>query len=311
MLQCSDKDLIQSTKKSFISLVASGFFSMGVIGLFIPLAPVIAEDVVWTDRNRLAAETWRAVDEGYFDRTFGGQDWFKLRQSVVKKKYTSDNELYQSLSEMVSKLGDKYTRYLTPAQYEALVSSATGQLTGIGMELEPVPPNEDKSKIPVGTTIVARTEDGSPAEAAGLQRGDIILNVDGTVADRLSPEEVAALSRGKEGTKASLQVSRNGQVVDITAIRRPITLKGTSSGQIEVISSQKGKKLQVGFVKIRSFSSTTKDEVTRALEAMHSENSARPDVLVFDLRGNGGGLLQGAVDTSNLLLKPGNSLSSF
>jgi len=195
--------------------------------------------------------------------------------------------------------------YLTPAQYEALVSSATGQLTGIGMELEPVPPNEDKSKIPVGTTIVARTEDGSPAEAAGLQRGDIILNVDGTVADRLSPEEVAALSRGKEGTKASLQVSRNGQVVDITAIRRPITLKGTSSGQIEVISSQKGKKLQVGFVKIRSFSSTTKDEVTRALEAMHSENSARPDVLVFDLRGNGGGLLQGAVDTSNLLLKPG------
>mmetsp|Transcript_32450 Transcript_32450/g.44314 ORF Transcript_32450/g.44314 Transcript_32450/m.44314 type:complete len:114 (+) Transcript_32450:74-415(+) len=109
MLQCSDKDLIQSTKKSFISLVASGFFSMGVIGLFIPLTPVIAEDVVWTDRNRLAAETWRAVDEGYFDRTFGGQDWFKLRQSVVKKKYTSDNELYQSLSEMVSKLGDKYT----------------------------------------------------------------------------------------------------------------------------------------------------------------------------------------------------------
>jgi len=85
--------------------------------------------------------------------------------------------------------------FLTPAQYEALVSSATGQLIGIGMELEPVPPYEDKSKLPLGTTIVARTEDGSPAEEAGLQRGDIILNVDGTVADRLSPEEVASLSR--------------------------------------------------------------------------------------------------------------------
>ena len=72
--------------------------------------PVIADSSSWTDRNRLAAETWRAVDEGYLDRTFGGQDWFKLRQEVVKKNYKSDEELYQSLTTMVSKLGDKYTR---------------------------------------------------------------------------------------------------------------------------------------------------------------------------------------------------------
>jgi len=104
-----DKDLVYTTKKGIFSLIASGFFSVGILNLIIPATPVIAEELVWTDRNRLAAETWRAIDEGYFDRTFGGQDWYKLRQSVVKKKYTSDNELYQSLSEMVSKLGDKYT----------------------------------------------------------------------------------------------------------------------------------------------------------------------------------------------------------
>ena len=46
-----------------------------------------------------------------------------------------------------------------------------------------------------GTTVVARTEDGSPAQEAGLLRGDVILNVDGTPADKLSPEEIAALSR--------------------------------------------------------------------------------------------------------------------
>eukprot|EP01036_Dinobryon_divergens_P028000 gene28000-36879_t len=272
--------------------------------------PVIADSSSWTDRNRLAAETWRAVDEGYLDRTFGGQDWFKLRQEVVKKNYKSDEELYQSLTTMVSKLGDKYTRFLNPAQYSALLSSATGQLTGIGVELEVLVPStvEGKSTTLRGTTVVARTEDGSPAQEAGLLRGDIILNVDGTPADKLSPEEIAALSRGKEGTKASYQVARGDKIIDIQAIRRPITLKGTTSGQAELVAQNgrlKGRKIKVGFVKVRSFSSTTKDEVTKALEAMHSGPGDRPEVLLIDLRNNGGGLLQGAVETSNLLLKPG------
>jgi len=87
----------------FSTILGFGFISCS------SLLPVIA-DSSWTDRNRLAAETWRAVDEGYLDRTFGGQEWFKLRQEVVKKNYKSDEELYQSLATMVSKLGDKYTR---------------------------------------------------------------------------------------------------------------------------------------------------------------------------------------------------------
>ena len=82
---------------------------------------------------------------------------------------------------------------MNPAQYSALLSSATGQLTGIGVELEVLVPSTTSAVR--GTTVVARTEDGSPAQEAGLLRGDIILNVDGTPADKLSPEEIAALSR--------------------------------------------------------------------------------------------------------------------
>ena len=66
----------------------------------------------WDDRNRLAAETWRAVDKIYYERSFNNQDWFKLRQEVVKKKYSSDEQLYSSLKDMLAKLGDKYTRKL-------------------------------------------------------------------------------------------------------------------------------------------------------------------------------------------------------
>jgi hypothetical protein len=96
--------------------------------------PAIAEE--WTDKNRLAAEAWRAVDEIYYDRTFNGNDWFKLRQEVVKTDYKTDEEVYKKIATMLTKLGDKYTRFLAPAQYTALMNSAQGELTGVGLELQ-------------------------------------------------------------------------------------------------------------------------------------------------------------------------------
>lgn len=101
-------DRPETSAKIKYSRFVSTILGFGVM-YFQSSLPVIA-DSSWTDRNRLAAETWRAVDEGYLDRTFGGQDWFKLRKEVVKKDYKSDEELYQSLTAMLSKLGDKYTR---------------------------------------------------------------------------------------------------------------------------------------------------------------------------------------------------------
>lgn len=103
-LSCKPREVDSMQKRTLIllsTILSANLLTSG--------CPVKASDFSWTDRNRLAAETWRAVDEGYFDRTFGGQDWFKLRQEVVKKNYNSDEELYKSLASMVSKLGDKYT----------------------------------------------------------------------------------------------------------------------------------------------------------------------------------------------------------
>ncbi|KAJ1432962.1 ClpP/crotonase-like domain-containing protein [Ochromonadaceae sp. CCMP2298] len=276
------------------------------LGAIITVAAICGADVrtsqalEWTDRNRLAAETWRAVDEIFIDRTFNGQDWYKLRQEVVQKDYKSDEQVYKAMQEMLAKLGDKYTRYLTPAQYDALLNSATGQLTGLGVEL--VPDGTAGAGVSVGT-VIARVEDGSPAKEAGLQRGDRVLNVDGTDTNALSPEEVAAIMRGKEGTKASVRVSRGGSEVDVSALRRAIKLKGVSYSQLQT----GGKK--VGYVKVRSFASSTRQEVTSALESLHREDALkRMDALVLDLRDNGGGLLQGAVETSNLLLQSGKTV---
>lgn len=173
--------------KSLIRKTIAG----GLATLTISAGPLTSLAEEWTDRNRLAAETWRAVDEIFYDRTFNGNDWFQLRQEVVKKSYKNDEEVYQSLQTMLAELGDKYTRYLTPAQYSALLNSATGELVGLGVEL--VSESEDPTAKP--STIVANVQEESPAAEMGIMKGDKIINVDGTSAIGLSPEEVASIIR--------------------------------------------------------------------------------------------------------------------
>ena len=252
-----------------------------------PAAPTQLEPA-----NRLAAQTWRAVDELFYDRTFNGQDWFQMRQSVVKRRYSSDAEAYQALEQMLSRLGDKYTRFLTPAQYSAVMNSAVGELVGVGVELANGPEGNSEG------ILIPRVEDSSPAMEAGVRKGDVLVNVDGTETRGISAEETALLLRGKEGSKASLRVLREGKTLDFTIARRPIKLKGVTSSLV----SFGGKNAAV--INVRSFASSTASEVQRAFEKLHSDGKAI-DAIVMDLRNNGGGLLQGAVETANVFLPPG------
>jgi hypothetical protein len=108
-----------------------------------------------TDEQKAVAEAWRIVDNNFIDRTFNNQDWFKVRQDVVKKKYKNMNEAQVEIETIVASLGDKYTRYLPPAKYRSIVDAATGTLAGVGVEIST---NKD-----AGTIIVADTEPTSPA----------------------------------------------------------------------------------------------------------------------------------------------------
>lgn len=276
------QDHIQT--KLFV-MFASSILSLNMMGL-----PVLADDG-WNDRTRLAAEAWRTVDEVYYDRTFNGNDWFQLRQEVIKQNYKSDDEVYTAIKTMLSKLGDKYTRYLPPAQYQSLVNSALGELTGVGVQLL----GQDD-----GSVVIVNIEDDSPAKESGLLQGDVIVDVDGTnvKAAGLSPEEVAALLRGKQGTRASVRVARSGDLVkDFAITRQPFRITGVTSKKVS-----KGGRV-IGIVTIKSFSSTTADDVSDALLDL-KRSSPAVDKLIFDLRNNGGGLLQGAAQTASLLLPP-------
>jgi len=110
-----------------------------------------------SDEQKAVAEAWRIVDNNFIDRTFNHQDWFKVRQEAVKKKYKTMGEAQVEIERLVGTLGDKYTRYLPPAKYRSMVDSATGTLAGVGVEISFSADRES------GKIIVADTEPTSPA----------------------------------------------------------------------------------------------------------------------------------------------------
>ena len=101
--------------------------------LFSSVVPIAAASDYgsMSPEQRFVAEAWRVVDNAYIDRTFNGRDWFKMRQDGVTKKYESTDEARVEVEGMLGSLGDRYTRYLPPA------NAATGNLYGVGVELAP------------------------------------------------------------------------------------------------------------------------------------------------------------------------------
>lgn len=93
-----------------------------------------------TTEQKVAAQVWTVVDQGFVDRTFNNQDWMSLRQKVVKRNYESREEAYEVISnDLLKPLGDQYTRFINPTKYEALRTSIVGgkgqDVSGIGVTL--------------------------------------------------------------------------------------------------------------------------------------------------------------------------------
>jgi carboxyl-terminal processing protease len=235
-----------------------------------------------TPEQKFVAEAWRTVDSTFLDRTFNGQDWYQLRETYINKKYKNMAEAQDAVAEMISKLGDKYTRYLSPAKYQSMVDSATGLLAGVGVEIA-----TDKD----GRVMVSDVEPNSPAQKAGLLPNDLFVEGDGLKFDLSStPDDVALKLRGPVGSRVGVTVSRGGEIKDFIITREPIKVASVRSYMA---------KGNVGVIRIKSFSGTTADLVKEKYQELMKKGAK---AIVFDLRSNPGGLLPGGIDTAGLFL---------
>jgi carboxyl-terminal processing protease len=197
-----------------------------------------------------------------------------------------------SLRGIVESLEDPYSHYLTPKEAKALNDSVSGHFEGVGMNVE-----QNKRGLKV-----LRVFDGAPAARAGIQRGDFILGVNGRSIAGVNSEVATSRIKGPAGTSVTLRVITPGQERDRTVkVKRERIEVPVARGRMVERAGHK-----VGVVELLSFSSGAHGLVRQQIDRLLKQGA---EAIVFDLRGNGGGLLSEAVLVSSIFIEDGEIVS--
>jgi len=215
--------------------------------------------------------------------------WRVLQSRYIEPESLNTKELvFGAVHGLVKAVGDPYTVFMTPNENTEFRDSLSGHLQGIGAELA-----EREERI-----VVVSPLKGSPAEKAGLQPEDVIVEVDGNDVAGQSLQEVVNQIRGVKGSNVTLTILREtaGDLLKFTITRDNITVPST---QYEVKQTASG---SIGYLAINQFGTETISEVEGILKAIKPEELKG---LIIDLRYNGGGYLEGAVDLASMFLREG------
>ncbi len=212
----------------------------------------------------------------------------------VKRDYVEpldDAELLESaIRGMVADL-DAHSQYLDAREYRDIRISTTGSYTGIGIEVDEV-----DGKVMVVTPIA-----GSPAARSGMRSGDQVIAVDGTSVEAHNLQGAIVQLRGHAGSKVTVTVLRDDEVIDHTMRRQIIRM---ASVHKEILSPS------IGYVRVSQFSENTARELSRAVDELQDASGNLLSGLVLDLRNNPGGVLEAAVDVTDLFLDAGVIVSA-
>jgi len=192
-----------------------------------------------------------------------------------------DKMIESAVKGYVAGLGDKYTEYLTKDEYEELMIGVNGDYVGIGIYM-----SQDKD----GNVVVLMPIEGSPAEEAGLETGDIIVSIDKEECTGMDLNLVANRVKGEEGTTVELEILRQDEILNKTITRRTVEIKTIET---EVIENK------VGYIQILSFDVGCSDDIEKVLK---DYNDRGIKSIIIDLRDNGGGVVSEATDMADLFL---------
>jgi carboxyl-terminal processing protease len=235
-------------------------------------------------------EAWQIVNREYVDGSFNNVNWQQSRQMLLSKTYSSREQAYAALRQELEKLGDPYTRFMDPKQYEALSNQTSGELSGVGIRLEV---NEQTKAL----TVVEPIEN-SPAIQAGIVTGDRIVSINGKPTRGMSVEDASNLIRGEVGSKVSLEIARDqAKPFTVSLTRARIELP-----TVRYSLNQEGN-TKIGYIRLNEFSSHAADQMRRAIRSLEDK---KVDGYVLDLRGNPGGLLQASIEISRMWLEQGS-----
>lgn len=241
----------------------------------------------------VSVSTGIIVYKNYYkiDKTSSNKDYLKeleyaynnILNSYVEK--VDEKELTNAaIKGMYNYLGDPYTSYLDKDSTDNLMDRLKGEYKGIGVEITT---NESG-------TVVMTVFENSPAEEAGIMVGDIITKVKGVDVNGKTTSEVSNMIKSTNGN-VEIEVNRGG-------ITKTLTLKVST---VSIKSVIKNKYDKTGYLRIETFSNTTYKQFKESLETLEKDGIEN---LIVDVRNNGGGFLNSAVEIAELFVEKGKPI---
>lgn len=187
---------------------------------------------------------------------------------------------------MVNAMGDRWSYYIPASELPSFLENSENAYVGIGVTVQATDDNS-------GLMVIA-VQPGGPAEEAGVQVGDVIIQVDGESAQDRTVTEISAMIKGEEGTVVSITVLRSGE---------GITMSMTRKRMETTVASSKLLNEHVGLVTIQNFDERCADETVAAIKEVLNRGA---DMLLFDVRNNPGGYVDELTKVLDYLLPEGD-----
>lgn len=208
-----------------------------------------------------------------------------VKNDYVDKNVDDQKLVYGSIRGLLDSLDDPYSRFMEPKPFKEMRMRMGGTYSGIGIYIG----------IKDRQLAVISPIDGTPAQKQGLRSGDYILKIDDKTAKDMALEEAVSMIRGPQGTKVKLSIFRKAwkEPKDFEITRAKIVVKSVLSKTVDA---------NLAYIKLNTF-----ENISAAQEfekALREHRGA--DGLIIDVRGNGGGLLQNAIDIGSMFIYHGS-----
>ena len=232
------------------------------------------------DEDSAADQAQQVIEDNYFEAV-GDQE---LDESSVRGMVDGLRKRYD----------DRFSHYFDAGDLDAFNAATSGEFSGVGLTV---------NEVPKGLRVADVLPD-SPAEAAGMEVGDVITDVDGKSIAGVPSQASTARIKGEPGTEVTLTVdpAAAGEPSDLTLERAKVRLP-VATGR--VVETDSGKK--VAYVRYSGFSKGAHGELRAEIERLYRQGA---EGLILDLRANGGGLLNEAVLSASIFVEKGDVVTT-